>query len=271
MGLTNHGAAFGALWRTAAAPQTFVRRARTGRVIVAGSSPRTRLDVRNTLETEGYYVTETSAPDSTVQEACSGSHDLLILDSAIEGIGPYELCRTIRSRSDLGIIFLRRDEREVAGSDMLNAGADDYLPSTFVVGELLARVRAILRRLPRRGAEGQQVFLADRTIDLKSRKIIGPRGRVGNLTPKEFLVLKYLLAYANQPRTHQNLAHAVWQRNVQGEVEYVRIVIGQLRRKLEPEPEQPRYILTERAIGYRFRLPLGAAGGIGSPATAPSE
>ena len=268
-----HGAAFGPPWRTVAAPQPFFGHARNwGIVIVAGSNPQKRLEVRTTLEREGYDVAETSAPDQTIQEACSGEYDLLILDSAIEGIGPYELCRAIRAKSDLGIIVLRREERELDGSDVLNAGADDYLPSTFVVGELLARVRAILRRLPRPEAEEQLVSLPDCTIDLKARKICGPDGRVSHLTPKEFLVLKYLLAYANQPRTHQNLAQAVWQRNAEGEVEYVRVVIGQLRRKLEPDPEHPRYILTERAIGYRFRLPQsGPARRIDIPATAPSE
>jgi len=225
--------------------------------MVAGSNPQNRLEVRRTLESEGYDVAETSAPDQTIQEVCSGEYDLLILDSAIEGIGPYELCRAIRARSDLGIIVLRCEKRELTGSDVLNAGADDYLPSMFVVGELLARVRAILRRVPRPGADEHLVLLPDRTIDLKSHQVTGPHGRVWHLTPKEFLVLKYLLAHANQTRTHQNLAQAVWQRNAGGEVEYVRIVIGQLRRKLEPDPEHPRYILTERSIGYRFRLPQG--------------
>jgi two-component system KDP operon response regulator KdpE len=240
-------------------------------VLVAGSNPQKRLEVRNGLERERYDVAETSMPDQTMQEVCSGEFDLLILDSAMEGIGPYELCRAIRSKSDLGIIVLRCDQRELTGSDLLNAGADDFLPSTYVLGELLARVRAILRRVPRPDCEERLVFLPDRIIDLKSRKVTGPNGRVHHLTPKEFLVLKYLLAYANQPRTHQNLAQAVWQRNAEGEVEYVRIVISQLRRKLEPDPEHPRYLLTKRAIGYQLRLPQGGpVRRIDIPATAPS-
>lgn len=273
MGLTKHEAAFGNLWRTSAAPRPFAGYHRPrGTVVVAGSNPQKRLDVRTALEREGYDVAETSAPGRTIQEACSGEYDLLILDSATEGIGPYELCRAIRAKSDLGIIVLRCDERELAGSDVLNAGADDYLPLTFVMGELLARVRAILRRIPRPDGEEQSFPLPDRTVDLKSRKVIGPHGRVRHLTPKEFLVLKYLLAHANQPRTHENLAQAVWQRSAEGEVEYVRVVIGQLRRKLEPEPEHPRYILTERAIGYRLYLPQGGpARRSDTPAMALSE
>jgi two-component system KDP operon response regulator KdpE len=273
LGLMNHGAAFSTPWRTGAAPQPSAGCPRIrGIVLVAGSHSQKRLEVRTTLETEGYDVAETSAPDQTMREACSGEYDLLILDSAIAGIGPYELCRGIRSRSDLGIIVLRRDEHQLAGSDVLNAGADDFIPSTFVAGELLARVRAILRRVPRPAAAEQLVSLPDRTIDLKSRKVTGPHGRVNHLTPKEFLVLKYLLAHADQPRTHQNLAQAVWQRNAEGDVEYVRAVIGQLRRKLEPDPEHPRYILTERAFGYRLRPPQsGPSRRIDIPATAPSK
>jgi two-component system KDP operon response regulator KdpE len=269
----NHGAAFDPLWRTSAAPQLFFGHARyRGTVIVAGSNPQTRWEVRTALETDGYDVVETSAPGQTMQEVCSGGYHLLILDSGIDGVGSYELCRAIRAKSDLGIIVLRREEGESAGSDLLNAGADDFLPSTFVVGELLARVRAILRRVPRPGGEEKPVLLPDRTINLKSRKITGPLGRVSHLTPKEFLVLKYLLAHADQPRTHQSLAQAVWQRNAEGEVEYVRVVIGQLRRKLEPDPEHPRYILTERAVGYRLCLPrVDSVTRIDNPATAPSE
>ena len=228
-----------------------------GAVIVAGSIPQKRLEVRAALENEGFDVAEASAPDRTLQEVSSGEFDLLILDSAIDGVGPYELCRAIRARSDLGIIVLRRDEQQLAGSDVLNAGADDYLPSTFVAGELLARVRAILRRLPRPELEPQLLSLPDRTIDMKSRKVTGPQGKVCHLTPKEFLVLKYLLAHANQPRTHQNLAQAVWQRNAEGEVEYVRVVIGQLRRKLEPEPDRPQI----PPHGARYRLPASPSVG----------
>jgi two-component system KDP operon response regulator KdpE len=268
----NHGAPFDPLCRTSAAPQTFFGHDRQrGTVIVAGSQPQTRWEVRTTLENAGYDVVEAAAPAETLQEVCSGGCQLVILDSAIDGVGPYELCRAIRARSDLGIIVLRREEREPAGSDLLNAGADDFLSITFVVGELLARVRAILRRVPLPRRNEESVLLPDRSIDLKSRKITGPLGRVSHLTPKEFLVLKYLLAHADQPRTHQNLAQAVWQRNAEGEVEYVRVVIGQLRRKLEPDPEHPRYILTERAVGYRFCLPqVGSVTRTDNPATAPS-
>ena len=236
-----------------AAPHPFV--ASAGQVIVAGGSKQKRLEVRTALESQGYGITESIAPQDAIRRACSGEFDLLILDSVIDGIGPYEICQAIRAKSNIGIIVLRREERELAGSDLLNAGADDFLSAVFVIDELVARVRAVLRRVPRPASEEQVVVLADRTIDLRSRKVTSAEGRVEHLTPKEFRVLTYLLEHAGQPRTHQSLARTVWNKNGDGEVEYVRIVIRQLRRKLEPDPEHPRYILTERAIGYRLRLP----------------
>ena len=133
-----------------------------------------------------------------------------------------------------------------------------YLQSPFVLRELLARVRAVLRRVTRPDGEGRQIILHDRAIDLKSYKIRGPGSRVSHLTPKEFLVLQCLVAHAYKPLSHQSLAQSVWQRDARGEVEYLRVVIKQLRRKLEPDPDNPQYIRTERAVGYRFHmLPAG--------------
>jgi two-component system, OmpR family, KDP operon response regulator KdpE len=225
------------------------------RMIVAGNSPQERKELRSALEFEGHQVVEAETADQTVQEACSGRRHVLILDSEFEGIEPYELCRTIRLKSDLGIIVLAADDTKQRRIDALNAGADDYLPSPFVLQELLARVRAVLRRVTRSDDGGHQIFLQDRAINLKSYEIRGPGNRVSHLTPKEFLVLKCLVAHADKAFTHQNLAQTVWQRDGGGEVEYVRVVIRQLRRKLEPDPDNPRYILTERSVGYRFHMP----------------
>jgi len=161
----------------------------------------------------------------------------------------------VRPQSALGIIVLDHDDAAQAPIDVLNAGADDYVSAPLVWGELLARVRAILRRVRRFGGEPRQIMLEDRAIDLKAHKIKRPNGLVIHLTPKEFLVLRYLVAHANQALTHQRLAQTVWQRDGRGDVEYLRIVIKQLRRKLEPDPVNPRYIRTERSVGYRFQMP----------------
>lgn len=229
---------------------------RVGRIIVASSASQQRKELRRALEFEGHQVVETETAKLTLEETGSGLHQLLILHSGLEGMEPGELCRNIRVKSDLGIIVLAApDDTKQGRIDALNAGADDYLPSPFVLRELLARIRAVLRRITRFDNEDLQIVLHDRAIDLKTYKVKGPGSRVTHLTPKEFSVLQCLVAHANQAFTHRSLAQTVWQRDGGGEVEYLRIVIRQLRRKLEPDPDNPRYILTERSVGYRFELP----------------
>src|SRR5580692_6888067 len=126
---------------------------KAARVIVTMSGAQWQIELRNALESEGYEVTVAKTADQTVQETIAGLHDLLILDATVEdamdGIEPHELCRAIRSKSDLGIIILSRGDGKPCSIDALNAGADDYLQAPFVQEELLARVRAILRRVAR--------------------------------------------------------------------------------------------------------------------------
>jgi two-component system KDP operon response regulator KdpE len=223
---------------------------------VAGSGAQERKELRVALEFDGHKVAEAQTTDHALREAWSGLHHVLILSSGFEGIEADELCRKIRRKSDLGIIVLAADEMKEGRIDALNAGADDYLSSPFVLQELLARVRALLRRVTPSDDRGNQIILQDRVIDFQSHKIRGPGSRVSHLTPKEFLVLQCLVAHADKAFTHRSLSQTVWQRDGGGELEYIRIVIRQLRRKLEPDPDNPRYILTERSVGYRFRLPL---------------
>jgi len=225
-----------------------------GHIVVASGDIQRRRELRAALEFEGHRVAEAETAHDTLQETCSEAHDVLLLDSEMEGAKLHELCRAIRPQSDLGIIVLNRDDTGQARIDALNSGADDCVPAPFVMAELLARVRAILRRLGRSHVSGPPVVLQDRAIDLCSRKVKGPGGALINLTPKEFLVLQQLLAHCDKPLTHQSLARTVWQRDGLGEVEYLRVVIKQLRRKLEPDPSRPRYILTERSFGYRFQM-----------------
>jgi two-component system KDP operon response regulator KdpE len=225
-----------------------------GRVLVAGGDELQRSQLRMALECEGYHVTETEKTDQAITKARSREHDVLIVDSGMTESGPCELCRAIRSKSDVGIIVLAGNVPSQARIDALNSGADDFIPAPFLLAELMARVRAIMRRVTRSVGDFQ-IFLEDREVDLKSHKIKGPGDRVSHLTPKEFLVLQYLITHANHARTPQNLAQSIWQRDGKGEVEYVRIIIRQLRRKIEVNPDRPRYILTERSAGYRFDFP----------------
>jgi two-component system KDP operon response regulator KdpE len=229
---------------------------KTGRILVASSRVEMRRELRTTLEFEGHLVAEVETAARAIEETSCGLHDVLLLDSALEGAGPYELCRAIRPKSDLGIILLSRDDSGQRRIDALNAGADDYVLGRFVIAELLARVRAILRRVTRSIGNRGLVVLEDRAIDFQSHEIKGPDGRVAHLTPKECMVLQRLVTHANQPLTLWSLAQTVWQRDGNGEMEYVRIVVKQLRRKLEPDPDNPRYILTHRSVGYQFQMPV---------------
>jgi two-component system KDP operon response regulator KdpE len=226
----------------------------TCRILVASTNADKRGELRAALESEGHHVDEAESFDQITQRTCSGLHDVLIVDAGMGGGGFCELCRTIRPRSDLGIIVLAADDTKQGRIDALNAGADDFIPVPFALAELLARVRAILRRVIRPSENGRQIVLQDRAIDLRSHRVKGPGSRVVHLTPKEFLVLQYLVAHADKPMTHQGLAQSIWQRDAGCEIEYLRIVVRQLRRKLEPDPENPRYILTSRSVGYRFEM-----------------
>lgn len=229
---------------------------KTGRILVASSDAETIGELRGALEFEGHRVVVAREASQTIDEASSRSHDVVILDSGLDTTEPYELCRIIRPKSNLGIILISRDNSGQGRIDALNSGADDFLPPGFVLAELLARVRALLRRVPSVAGNRNQVLLRDRAIDFQSHEITGPAGRIARLTPKECLVLKHLVSHANQPLTPQNLARSVWQWDGQGRIEFVRIVVKQLRRKLEPDPDKPRYILTQRSMGYQFHMPV---------------
>ncbi len=230
--------------------------ANRSRIIVAGAAAQERKELRIALEFEGHRVLESETADDTLRETWSGKHHALILDSRFDGMEPYELCRSARLKSNLGIIVLAADDTTQGRIDALNAGADDRLASPFALRELLARVRAVLRRVTPSAEGTRQILLHDRAIDLKSYEIRGPGSRVGHLTPKEFLVLQCLLTNVNRAFTHRHLAQSIWQRDGEGRLEFVRIVISQLRQKLEPDPLNPQYIVTERSVGYRFHMPL---------------
>jgi two-component system KDP operon response regulator KdpE len=228
---------------------------RTGRILIGRGAPEKRKELRTVLESEGHRVTAADTQLEILQNIPTGRYDVLILDSELEPVDVFALCRAIRSKSTLGIIVLSGDDSSQVRIDALNAGADDFLPPGFVLGELLARLRALLRRVTPAGGNRHRVLLHDRAINFQSHEIKGPGGRVAHLTPKECLVLRHLVTHANRALTPQNLARALWQRDGRGQIEYVRVVVKQLRRKLEPDPGNPRYIVTERSVGYQFHMP----------------
>jgi two-component system KDP operon response regulator KdpE len=225
-----------------------------GRLILSIGNVEERRKLCLALERQGHSVTEADTPEQAVNRARHGLHDLVIVECGSDLTDLHQFCRDLRSHCDLGVILLLGDSQEQRRIDALNAGADDYLLQPFTLPELLARVRAILRRLGSAGPVGTRIALHDRVINLSSHKIEGPGDRHTALTPTEFLVLKLLIDSADKPVTNCDLARGVWAREEFGDFEYVRIMVSQLRRKLEGDYTRPRYILTERSVGYRFTL-----------------
>ena len=174
------------------------------------------------------------------------------------GMSGMDACRVIRHETlvpDVPIIMLtvRNAEKDIV--EALDAGADDYVVKPFGTPELLARIRAALRRAPLpQDSAPQQISLKDVEVDFLSRQVT-VRGRNVRLTPKEFDLLRYLATHPNNVIAHRELLQAVWGPDYGDEVEYLRVFVNQLRKKIEPQPAKPRYLLTEPWVGYRLDLP----------------
>jgi two-component system KDP operon response regulator KdpE len=220
-------------------------------ILVVDDEPQIRRVMRSTLSAHGYVITEAMTGEEGVESARKARPDLVLLDMNMPGMGGLEACREIRRSTEAPIIMLtvRNAERDKVMA--LDAGADDYVVKPFGIEELLARIRSALRRY----APGDAVapFVSkDLNIDFESREVT-VRGRSVHLTPKEYDVLKHLVANQGKPLTHRRLLQSVWGPDYGEETENLRVVINQLRKKVEADPARPKYILTEPWIGYRFQ------------------
>jgi two-component system KDP operon response regulator KdpE len=162
-----------------------------------------------------------------------------------------QLCRRVRAVSQVPIVVLSVRDQERQKIEALDAGADDYVTKPFSMNELLARVRANLRRTPRAEEASEIVDIGDFHIDLATRTVV-VAGRDLKLTPKEFDLLLYLSQHPHRVIPHRTLLAAIWGANSTEQPEYLRVFVGQLRKKIEIDPAEPRYLLTERWVGYRF-------------------
>lgn len=222
-------------------------------ILVVDDEPQIRRVLRATLSTHGYVITEAKTGEEALESLRKERPDLVLLDMNMPGMGGIETCREIRRASDAPIIMLtvRNAERDKVAA--LDAGADDYVVKPFGIEELLARIRAALRRY----APGDVLppFVSkDLKIDFEARHVT-VRDRDVHLTPKEYDVLRHLVANQGKPLTHRRLLQAVWGPDYGEETESLRVVINQLRKKLEADPARPKYILTEPWVGYRFQPP----------------
>jgi two-component system, OmpR family, KDP operon response regulator KdpE len=227
------------------------------KLLVVDDEPQIRRVMRTALTSHAYEIVEARNGEEALEMMQAERPDLVILDVNMPGMGGLEACREIRRQSDVSIVMLtvRNTERDKVRA--LDAGADDYVVKPFGMEELLARIRAALRRTHAAQAVGP-VDTPDLRIDFETRKVF-VRNEPVRLTPKEFELLRQLAASAGKPVPHRRLLQAVWGPEYGEESEYLRVFINQLRKKIEPDPRHPRYIITEPWLGYRFELPPSPA------------
>lgn len=227
----------------------------SGRILIVDDEPQIRRVLKTTLSAQGYEVFEARSGEEALLAIREHRFDLVLLDINMPGIGGIETCRQIRSGSDAAIIMLTVRDTEADKVTALDAGADDFVTKPFGFPELLARIRAALRRLPAtQDTSSELIQLEGVEIDLAARKV-RKAGKDIRLTPKEFDLLNYLIATPNIPIPHTKLLQAVWGPDYGDQVEYLRVFVNQLRKKIELDPSKPRYLHTEPWVGYRFELP----------------
>jgi two-component system KDP operon response regulator KdpE len=226
------------------------------KILVIDDDPQIRRVMRSTLTAHGYQVNDARTGEEGLEELRNSNYDLVLLDMNMPGMGGMETCRTIRSSSEVAIIMLTVNNSERQKVEALDAGADDYVTKPFSTPELLARIRATLRRLPQvPGQANLQPLVAEGVnLDLSSREVT-VRGQTSRLTAREFELLSYLLARPNKTLAHRELLQAVWGPDYGDELEYLRVFINRLRKKIEPDPSKPRFLVTDAWAGYRFHLP----------------
>jgi len=229
----------------------------TGTILVVDDESQIRRVLRSTLAFRGYELLEATSGEEAVDVARKAKPDLILLDVNLPGISGIETCRELRQFTAAPIIMLTVHNAERDKVVALDAGADDYVTKPFGIEELLARVRAALRR--HSNAEAVPAFHSKEfSVDFEERRVtVG--GEEVHLAPKEFEVLKHLIGQQGKPVSHRRLLQAVWGPEYGEETENLRVVINQLRKKIEKDPAQPKYILTEPWVGYRFQPPKAAA------------
>jgi len=222
-------------------------------ILVVDDEPQIRRVMGTTLTSHGYAVMEARSGEEALEKMRSERPDLVLLDMNMPGMGGLEVCREIRNFSDVPIVMLTVRNTEKDKVRALDAGADDYVVKPFSMEELLARIRAALRRAT--PAETVPPFVSpELQIDFERRRV-SVKGKAVRLTPKEFELLRHLVANSGKPLSHRRLLQAVWGPDYGDETEYLRVFINQLRKKIEPDPSNPRYIRTDPWVGYRFEPP----------------
>ena len=221
------------------------------RVLVVDDEPQITRVLRTVLASQGYQVQTASDGETALQQFGEWHPEMVITDLAMPRMDGIELCRRVRAVSGVPILVLSVRGEERSKVDALDAGADDYVTKPFGTDELLARVRAALRRGGGGSADVASFDVGDFRVDLEGRRV-HIAGQEVRLTPKEFDLFVYMARHPNRVITHRTLLEAVWGEASQEQPEYLRVFMGQLRKKLEPDPSNPRYLVTEPWVGYRL-------------------
>jgi two-component system KDP operon response regulator KdpE len=222
-----------------------------GRILVVDDEPQIRRIMRTTLIASGYEVEDSKTGEEALVKVREFRPDLVLLDINMPGMGGLATCRALRADPNVAIVMLTVHNTEAAKVEALDAGADDFVIKPFSTPELLARIRAALRRVPAAQIGPSQLRIGQLTIDFDARTV-SHGSTSSHLTPKELDLLRYLTQHANQAVPHRELLQAVWGPDYGDQVDYLRAFIKSLRKKIEPNPDQPQYITTEPWVGYRF-------------------
>ena len=220
------------------------------KVLIIDDEPQARRVLRTALISRGFEVNDARSGEEALEGLRHETPDVILLDLGMPGIGGLETCRSIRERSEVPIVIVSAKKKEQEKVEALESGADDYVTKPLGIEELVARIHAVTRR-PSVRANSRIVRLDSVEVDLESHEV--KRGEtVEHLTSKEFKLLYYFLQNAGKVVSHRRLLQAVWGPDYGNEVEYLRVFINQLRKKIEPDPAHPKFILTEPSSGYRF-------------------
>ncbi|MFN7920314.1 MAG: response regulator transcription factor [Bryobacteraceae bacterium] len=226
---------------------------RPSRILIVDDEPQVRKMLRTSLTRHGYEVWEASNGLEAHEAMREFEPDLVLLDLNMPGISGLEVCQSIRMGYDTPIIVLSVSDTDHDKVGLLDAGADDYVTKPFSMPELIARIRRALRRAT--PVEEAPRYQDERIeIDFESRRVL-VQGNPVRLTPKELDVLRYLVARVGKPVSHRDLLRAVWGPDYGDEVAYLRVFINRLRAKIELDPAEPKYLLTEPWVGYSFAAP----------------
>jgi two-component system, OmpR family, KDP operon response regulator KdpE len=221
------------------------------RILIVDDEPQITRVLRTTLSAQGYDIRVANDGEMALELMKNWTPHVVVTDLAMPNLDGVDLTRRVRSISRVPIIVLSVRGQDRSKVEALDAGADDYVTKPFSMNELLARIRAQLRRSPPAEEEPGTIVAGDFSIDLEARSV-KVAGREVHLTPKEFDLLVYLAKRAGKVVTHRTLLAAVWGANSTEQPEYLRVFIGQLRKKIEADSSAPKYLLTEPWVGYRF-------------------